>query len=273
MSTAPATPKTSEVCAGEKPTDSAHNGTSASRMARAPATHIAPVPSVSSTCRCCRSTDATLRGGPAPARWWADPVMSGARRTRHEGGGARDAAHGIRGPRAPRGDDEGADERTDEVADAVDSTEGRQRPGPHGDRYGLREVGLAGQPEEGAREADDEDTHEEHDEAAGERRHEHPDGLDEGSDEQGPPLPDARRERTRRQVAQQLTDPHHRHEQGRHPHRGTELACRHGHDRRHGARARRAEQGRAVGGQRDRAQTAAASVHAVLANLGHATGP
>ena len=162
---------------------------------------------------------------------------------------------------------------SDEVADAVHPAKGRQCPRPHRDRHGLGEVGLPGQPEEGAREADDEDADEEHDETARERRDEHAGGLDHGGDEQRAALTDARGERARGQVAEQLTHAHHRDEERGNPDRGTELARRHGDDRRHRPRARRTEEGGAVCRQRDRAQAAAAALRAVSANLGHATGP
>ncbi len=87
MSTAPATPKTSAVCAGDRPTDSAQSGTSASRIDRAPATNSAPEPRVSSTCRCRSRTEATDswrgRGAPVAPRAPASlrAVMSGANQT------------------------------------------------------------------------------------------------------------------------------------------------------------------------------------------------
>ena len=143
-------------------------------------------------------------GRPAAGHPVRRPGDVGREEDEDERGEARDAADGIRRLRAPAHDDERTDERPDEVADPVHAAEGRQCPRAHRDRHGLGEVGLPGQPEEGAGEADDEHADEEHDETARERRHEHADRLDDGGDEQRAPLTDARGERARRQVAEQL---------------------------------------------------------------------
>jgi hypothetical protein len=143
---------------------------------------------------------------------------------------------------------------TDRHRTGEGTDEGRQRPCAlrHGHR--LRQVRLPREPPYRGRRPDDEDAHPQ--DGHGLRHHaaQQPQHRQHAGSEHGPPLTGAGRQRSGRQVADELPDSLQRHHECRRRHRGAELPRGQGHHGQHRPLPQTEQKSRSVDRGRDPAQ-------------------